>query len=320
MKLLVIRLSSIGDILLTTPILRALRENLPTAEIHFLLKKPYMPLLTTCPYVDRIIPWGDPLDLSTYEWIIDLQKNLRSIPFRFRARRYTTFPKKNFAKWLWVRGWTQKPISPIVDRYAMALAPLGISLKSKNLEVFPTRHEIEEAYHKITALPSDRLLWGLGLSATYPTKRWLPGYFLEIAHKLRGSVVLLGGEKEKKIASYLESRLQVPYLNAVGVELRETIALMCHVRGIFTHDTGLMHIARALGLPGVILWGNTSSVFGMGPLPEEPFLPLEVHLSCRPCSKLGYKHCPKGHFSCMRALTPDWVLRRAQSFFESLQA
>ncbi|MGQ9863570.1 MAG: glycosyltransferase family 9 protein [Bacteroidia bacterium] len=320
MKLLVVRLSSMGDILLTTPILRALRENLPTAEIHFLLKKPYAPLLTTCPYVDHVISWGELRDISAYEWVIDLQKNLRTLPFRMQARRYTTFPKKNFTKWLWVRGWTKKPIPPIVERYAMALAPLGITLQSKFLEVFPTRYEIEEAYQKLSSLPKDKPRWGLGLSATYPTKRWLPAYFSEIAHKLQASVVLLGGEKEKEIGLYLESKLKLPCLNAVGMDIRQTIALMGHLNGIFTHDTGLMHIARALGLPGVIFWGNTSSAFGMGPMPEEPFLSLEVELPCRPCSKLGYTYCPKGHFSCMRALTPDWTFRKAQSFFESLQA
>lgn len=317
MKILIIRLSSIGDILLTTPIIRALKTHLPDAELHFLLKPQYQELLQYNPYVDKLLFYRSPLwrmvrSLPSYDVVLDLHRNWRSLFLRLRGRRRYTFPKANWKKWLMVRTKYPFQVEHVVNRYAVALKPLGISLDEGGVDFF-FPPELEEA----VSLDS---YYAIGLSGSYPTKKWLWEYYVEVIDKVAMPVVLLGGASEMKEASQIIASVKEKgkVLNLVDkLSLLEVGAWIKRARLLITHDTGLMHMGATLKTPMITLWGNTVPEFGMTPyrggphvLFENPFVP------CRPCSKLGFQECPKKHFLCMRSIKPELVIAQVQAWLD----
>lgn len=324
MKFLLVRLSSIGDVVLTTPLIRALAECYPQAEIHFLTKAPYVPLLAHHPLLKAVHVWppGPELLRERWEAVIDLQKNLRTLPLRWRLRyrRFTTFPKENLRKWLMVRGWGWWSLRHVVLRYGEALRPWGISPGALGpLEVHVPAAVQDRVEEELAAKGWEAEWLAIGLGGTYATKRWPPVYYREFLRLWGRPVALLGGPSERSLAEELASQAVQPVLVAAGrYDLLQTAALIGRAPLLLTHDTGTAHLAAAMGTPVVVLWGNTVPEFGMGPW-RVPSLNVEARgLRCRPCSKLGYATCPHGHHDCMRSLTPAYVLARVEAFYGSL--
>jgi heptosyltransferase-2 len=308
-KYLVIRFSSIGDIVLTTPILRSLRRGAPSAEIHYLTKPAFAPLLAENPNIDRLhtLPasWHQlrsQLRGEQFTYILDLHKNLRSLRTRWllRSTPAASFPKLTLQKLLSARH--------IVERYAEVLRPLGIPLDDGGLDCYLPASARELARDWCRRKLGTVAPWGIVLGGTYPTKQWPLAYFQTLLDSWQAPVVLLGGPEDQPAADALAARLQVPCLNAAGrSDLNVSAALLEQCSAVLAHDTGLMHIAAALGKPVYALWGNTAPELGMTPY-KTPHLNLEnTGLYCHPCSRLGHERCPEGHFRCMRALTPEYV-------------
>lgn len=315
-RFLVLRFSSIGDVLLTTPILRSLAAARPGAEIHVATKPAYAELLRHHPAVTQVhefdsslVRFGERLRAIGFTQVLDLHRNLRT--HRLRADlpgvSWSSFPKRNAEKWLLTNfKMNRLPADEhIVERYARALRPLGIALDDGGLDL----HLSEEAAAKAAAIwaewqPAQPVL-AVVLGATYPTKQWLPEHHLATINAYGAPVLLLGGPAERETADWIARQAQVPILNAAGrFDLLVSAALMQSAALVLTHDTGFMHVAAAFRQPSVVLWGNTVPAFGMGPY-RSPHLNLEVNgLGCRPCSKLGKGRCPRGHFRCMRDITP----------------
>jgi len=322
-RFLVIRLSSMGDIVLTTPILRALREKYPQAEIHYLTRQAYTALLQHNPHLSALHVWppSEGLRATAWDGVIDLQKNLRTWRLRFllRYKRWTTFPKKNLRKWLSVRLRRPFPVAHVVRRYGEALRPWDISPDSLGpLEIYvpvEVRARVRAQLDEVHAGP-----WlAFGLGGTYPTKKWPPLYKLYFINKLGWPVILLGGSAEAEEAAFLQEKAEVPVVVGAGrYSLLETAAAIAESALVISHDTGTAHLAAAFRKPTGVLWGNTVPAFGMTPW-QTPHLNLEVPgLSCRPCSKLGFAKCPRGHHNCMRALTPDYVLYQVKAFWAQI--
>ena len=326
-KILIIRLSSIGDIVLTTPVLRSLRACFPESQIHYLIKAQYQELLEYCPHIDQLhvfrgnlretIPQ---LRAEKYDVIIDLHKNLRSHLIRWGLSVKTfSFDKLNWEKFVLTRFKINKlPPVHIVERYAQAILPLGCKLDQEGLEIFIPETLRESAagdlYNKLSVRPV-----GVVIGAKYGTKRWPKEYFVDLLNRLERPVLLIGGEEDFKRGKFIAENLEVPCINMIGLaSLLESAALLNQCDFIITHDTGMMHIASALGKRIYSLWGNTTPEFGMSPYKTDHSI-LEVkNLDCRPCSKIGYERCPKGHFRCMMDLSPDqvWsVIREKESKF-----
>lgn len=324
MNFLLIRLSSMGDVVLTTPLIRALHERFPEAKLHFLTKRPYMPILAHHPLLYAVHAWGEHVGLYHERWtgVIDLQKNLRTLPLRWRLRyeRFTTFPKENRKKWLMVRWKRAIPIRHVVERYGEALRPWGITSEALGPLEIHIPPEVEskvqaELAHKLPSVP-----WiAVGLGGTYQTKRWLPEYFQTLLSRLELPVILLGGKAEEIEARFIAEGLPVPVVLGAGrYSVLETAAAIKAASVLLSHDTGTAHLGAAVGTPTVVLWGNTIPAFGMTPW-RVPYLGIEAeHLACRPCSKLGFDRCPKQHHDCMRALTPDYVEKRVRAFLYML--
>jgi lipopolysaccharide heptosyltransferase II len=320
-KILIIRFSSIGDIVLTTPVVRCLKQQLK-AEIHFLTKKPFRSILDANPNVDKvyaikskIAEISQELKREQYDWVIDLHHNLRSLQVKLLLRTANrSFDKINFQKWLMVRfKWNVLPHTHIVHRYLDTVKKLGVQYDGQGLDYFiPEAQELP-----LRNLATDQNLSpelrnalqpgqyiALVIGAAHATKRLPVKKLIEICQGIQQPIVLLGGPDDRQAAEQIAQASGPHVVNTCGqYSLHQSASLVRQAQQVITHDTGLMHIAAALRKPIVSVWGNTIPEFGMTPFyPDgmEKNTTVEVKkLSCRPCSKIGFDACPQGHFHCM---------------------
>jgi ADP-heptose:LPS heptosyltransferase len=313
-KLLIIRLSSIGDIILTTPIIRCLKKQLSDVEVHYLTKKQYVPLLEANPYIDKLYSIIEKIDeiipelkKENYDQVIDLHKNFRSKGVILKLQKpSTSFNKINIEKWLIVNLKINRlPKIHIVDRCFQAVEKLGVKNDNLGLDYFiPTRDQVD-----IKSLPVFHQAGFIGwvIGAKFNTKVYPEEKIIEACKRTDKPIVLLGGPEDAEKGERIKNEVGDTIYNSCGkLNINQSASLIKQAEKIITNDTGLMHIAAAFKKEIISLWGNTIPEFGMFPyMPgnEKRSHILEVKgLSCRPCSKLGYNKCPKGHFKCMNDL------------------
>jgi len=304
-KFLIIRFSSIGDIVLTTPVVRCLKNQFQEAEIHYLTKRRNLDLLEANPYIDKIHLFGDSLTetiqelkAEKYDYVIDLHNNLRSLRVKLGLKvKSFSFNKLNIRKLLLTKFRINTlPKSHIVDRNLQTLSYFNIMNDGKGLDHFIP----DEDEFPLSQLP-EKFRNGylvLVLAGTYSTKR-------------------MPVEKYRRLIS--ETQLHWKIGNVIDftgkLRINQSASLVKNSRIVISNDTGLMHIAAAYHKKILSVWGNTSPVFGMYPyMPARESEILEVKgLSCHPCSKIGYHKCPKKHFRCMNDIPEDriieWVKR-----------
>ncbi|MEM0999800.1 MAG: glycosyltransferase family 9 protein [Bacteroidota bacterium] len=326
-KILIIRLSSIGDIVLTSPVIRSLRRCQPEARIHFLTKEAYAPLLAHHPGIDQLHLFAGDLNATVrelraegFDYVLDLHRSLRSRLIKARLRvPASTYEKDRWPILLYMRfRWGQLPTRHTVERYATALQPLGCGLDGEGLEFFlPEEMRARAARRVATQFPGQPPI-AVVLGGKFATKKWPTAHFIDLLNELSQPVILIGGPAEAEEAQEIAAAINVPSYVAAGQGgLLDSAALMTTAQLVITHDTGLMHIAVALRLPVCSLWGSTVPEIGFAPYRAENAL-LVQHpgpLDCRPCSKLGHAECPKGHFRCMRELTVERVQAAIQDRF-----
>lgn len=316
MKILIIRFSSIGDIVLTTPVVRCLSRQIKNAEIHFLTKDKFKSVLNGNPYINRIITIKEKADevnqtllKEKYDVIIDLHHNFRSakVSRMLQTKRYN-FPKLNVKKWIYVQlGINLLPPLHIVDRYFMAVKHLSVENDLQGLDFFIGRQAMENARNQIVSFCNGSFIaWVLG--AQHGTKKLPSAKIIELIHQSRHKFVLLGGNSEIEEGEKIALNFPGKVLSLCGkLSLEESAAAIQISDKVMTNDTGLMHIAAALKKEIHSFWGSTVPEFGMYPyLPGKEtlnFIYENRDLSCRPCSKIGFKKCPEGHFKCMNDLT-----------------
>lgn len=334
MKILILRFSSIGDIVLTTPVPRVLKTQLEGAEIHYAIKKQYADLVRNNPYVDKVhelekelSPLIAVLKREKFDCVIDLHNNLRTriIKWRLGVRSYS-FHKLNIEKWMLVNLKINKlPNLHIVDRYLATAKPLGVKNDALGLDYFiPEKDEVPLEW-----LPETHrkgyVAYAIG--AQHETKKLPLNRMIELCDKINKPIVLLGGKEDRdngdKIQAFFEKHegshayeqglqelgKKTIIYNACGLyNLNQSASLVKQARYVFAHDTGLMHIAAALKKEVFSIWGSTIPSFGMYPY-RTKFTVLEnSKLDCRPCSKIGFDKCPKGHFKCMNEMVFDFYL------------
>jgi ADP-heptose:LPS heptosyltransferase len=311
-KILIIRFSSIGDIILTTPVVRCLATQLPDVEVHYLTKKSYAPILTNNPYIKKVIE----LDLSlnmlipqlkteNYDHIVDLHKNMRSIYTLARLHKpFTTFSKLNLRKLLLVISGINL-LSPIhiTERYLKAVRRFGVSNDDKGLDFFiPETDEVG-----INFFPDifQKGYIGFVIGGKFNTKILPAEKVIDVIRNVKAPVILLGGAEDFNRGEEIKKESGDRVFNACGqFSMMQSASLVKQATAIATNDTGLMHIAAAFNKKIVSIWGNTIPEFGMYPyMPKgkagDSFISEVKGLKCRPCSKIGYGKCPKGHFRCM---------------------
>ena len=310
MKILVIRFSSIGDVVLTTSVLRCLKLQ-TNAEIHFITKEGFKSVLKDNPYIDKLITIKssikeveNDLKQEKYDWVIDLHKNIRTLSLKHKLKVPSrSFPKLNKEKWLFVKFKINKmPKVHIVDRYFETVKHLGVVNDNLPGDFFiATESEVNIQ----TTFGITQKFVAIAIGAQFATKRLPFAKLKEVISNINSPIILVGGPTDTELAtSIMETFPSKQILNACGgFSLQQSASIVSQASVLLTNDTGLMHIAACFKTQIVSVWGNTVPDLGMYPyLPNHNEL-YSIHqvenLSCRPCSKIGYKKCPKGHFNCM---------------------
>lgn len=297
MKVLVLRFSSIGDIVLASPVFRALHHQLPEqSKVHFLCKEQFAGINEHNPYISKQWTFAkDPLEVIEelrkvgFDHIIDLQNNYRSNRFSRKLSAVThRLNKLNIKKWLLVRvGVDLLPTVHIVDRYMNTLSSLEVQKDEKGLDYFfpPGFGLSDEIKSKVN---KRFVLFALG--GAHEGKRLLSKQWAGIALRSDLQIVLVGGEADVQQAREVVNGSQGNVLNLCGkVSLHESAFLTSKAEAVVSGDTGMMHIATAMGAKVISLWGCTVPKFGMYPYKAHPqsVIVEPKDRSRRPCSKLG---------------------------------
>lgn len=312
LKILIIRFSSIGDIVLTSPVIRALKNQLG-AEIHYLTKPAFAAIPEANPAVTCVHRLQDDwkgmiaeLKRESFDAVVDLHSNLRS----FRVKQDLQVPSYNFRKlnlrkWFLVRlKWNILPDVHIVDRYFDAVKPLGVKPDTLGLDFpIPEKERVDVCDH----FGLDPLTYTcIAVGAAHTTKCLTRDQLIEITNRITTPVILMGGPGDiSKAEEIVHKSTNQNVKNACGkFSILESGSILQQALHILNFDSGLMHISSALQKEQIVVWGNTVPDFGMYPYygnSESKAINFEVKgLSCRPCSKIGFEKCPKGHFKCMQ--------------------
>jgi len=328
MKFLIIRFSSIGDIVLTTPVARCLKKQVPDAAVHFLTKQSFATIVESNPYIDKVHllahSWDTvvhELKQENYDYIIDLHHNLRTLRLRNDLGiKSFAFNKLNIQKWIYTNfKWNLMPDLHIVDRYMKTIESFGVKNDEEGLDYFiPVKDEVKQK-----DIPASHHAGYIGvvIGAVHNTKKLPVEKLKELCSKIDHPVIVLGGKEDNENGKQIASVDPVKIYNACGkFNLNESADLVRKAKLIITHDTGLMHIAVAFRKKIISVWGNTVPEFGMYPYYGKwqianAFFEIR-NLPCRPCSKIGYNKCPRRHFKCMRQISMDAIAETARQFLK----
>jgi heptosyltransferase-2 len=307
--ILVVRFGALGDVVLTTPLLRALHRAHPDARVTMVTKAEWAPLLEGHPHVTQVVPFhpGTPLRSlarrlrdEAWDHRLDLHGSLRSRALRrLVGGRWHGWhkPRVRRALRVWAGIRTGPPIQPVAEQYFASVRPLGIVPDGGPPEIHPTESAERAAAAVLPAGP----FVALAVGASRPTKRWPPAHWNRLASLLQGrglATVAVGSTDDRgRIATATD---------ASGIGLGPTAAVLRRAAVVVAHDSGLMHLATGVGTPVVALFGPTDPALGYGPYRAAADV-LARDLPCRPCSVYGSAHCPLRHQRCMIELMPETV-------------
>jgi ADP-heptose:LPS heptosyltransferase len=329
MRLLFIRFSSIGDIVFTTPAIRCAKQQIPGVEIHFLTKASMKAVTEANPYIDQFHYFDKDLQATInhlktckFDYIIDLHKNYRT----YQIQKALGIPSLSYKKLSLQKFLLTKlhlnymPDRHIVDRSIDALSSLGVVNDDKGLDYFIP----QDTLLKANALP-DAFAAGyiaLVIGASYATKKLPVPALQNLCHKIPYPIVLIGGNEDQEEGAAVEAINPIKIFNACGkFNLHESAILVKQARTVISHDTGFLYIACAFHKKTVAIWGATSPA-----LQVEPYYPtntnsyfnsIVTNLPCQPCSNYGTKHCPQGHFACMKQQDLQSIADKAIAYFKA---
>lgn len=339
-RILVVRLSSIGDIILTTPLLRSLKETYPQASITFVVKKPYAALLEGSPLVDELIAFDKnegfhgwrrlkkSLKQQHFDLYLDIHGSLRSRFLRIGigSQLTATYPKYLFRRYMLIffRINLYQQLMPVYLRYFESVKKLGIRYDGKGTEIHVPRTDSDAVSARLNDLgwqPAQQLVV-ICPGATYSNKQWNKEGFAETARVLANTgalVILHGGKDDVNLCGEIAEKAGPGALSLAGqLSLSGSAALFKHSALVIANDSGMLHLAQSQKTPVVGIYGPTSKELGFYPLPMNSLV-VETDLPCRPCTPKGLNHCPKKHFRCMNDISPTQVIDAALSFLKKAQ-
>ncbi len=326
MKILLMRFSAIGDVVLTTPAIRMLRNRYPHAQIDMVVKPEIKSLLETNPHLNHLFTlpspfsWREVLALAKrlrsnhYDWIVDWQKHTKSYVLSWLVgRKIGRYPKYSVQRFFLVyfkKNYYRKVV-PVSLRYLSALKPLKVEDDGQGAEIFVPKGIEDNLMKKWNLKPET--YWVLAPGGGRATKRWPLSYFKTLAEQMQKTLgldlVVVGGKTDSFLCEEIFRGNSGNIQNLCGkTSLLETTAVLKNSSGLVTNDTGVMHMASAFSKPVVALFGPTVKEFGFFPF-RTPNIVLEKPLECRPCSFHGTDKCPLEHFRCMREIYPEEVLK-----------
>lgn len=323
-RILIIRLSSLGDALLSTPLIRSIKTQHPETQIDFLVREEYKSVLQFNPNINflYVLSRSEKMKLLTetlkknnYDFVIDLQNNFRSRLIRNALGKKTfSFKKPVIEKYLLVRFKINlfKKLKTITELYAESVPEF--KLDGKGLELFlpdNVQPQLNVNGNYIGFTPGSK----------HFTKRWLEEYFVELGNELVKNdftPVIFGGRDDKEICEKISKGVSGSINLCNDNDLYQTSADMKMCKLVVCNDSGLMHAAAASGVPVVAIFGSSVKEFGFTPYGVRNLILENNSLSCRPCSHIGRSNCPKKHFKCMKELTPQIVLGNTLKFLSEL--
>jgi ADP-heptose:LPS heptosyltransferase len=331
MRLLFIRFSSIGDIVFTTPAIRCAKQQIPGVEIHFLTKASMKAVTIANPNIDHFHYFDKDLNATinqlkacNFDYIIDLHKNYRTYQIqKALGVPILSYKKLSLQKFLLTKLHINfLPERHITDRSLDALSALGIVNDGKGLDYFIPK----ETTLQSNALPESFASGYIALviGASYATKKLPVGALQNLCHKIPYPIVLIGGKEDAEEGAAVEAINPIKIFNACGkFNLHESAILVKQARTVISHDTGLLYIACAFHKKTVAIWGATSPALQVAPYyPAELSINTEMYfnsivpnLSCQPCSNYGSKHCPQGHFACMKQQDLQSIADKAIAYY-----
>ncbi len=337
-RILIIRLSSMGDVILTTPLIELAVKTFPLARIDFCTKEKFTSLLRPNPNIHKVIKAKNNLNysalkdlrqlikMSNYNMIIDLQNNLKTIYLRsIQDAKVHVFNKRSIKKFIFVKFGQNllKNEKPIIERYKETIRKYALREDLNSI----TRPEL------FTDPSSDRsienMLQSLGLNAKsklisipsvsgHFTKTYPAEYYAEIINNFpdgNAAFFLTGNGRDSVNIQLIKSltKNKIVYDLCDRLEIEDLNSLIKRCSLVICGDTGPMHIAEAFDIPIVMMAGSSVKEFGFYPQNEKAVVLENNSLKCRPCSHYGKSKCPKGHFKCMKELTPELVLAKINS-------
>lgn len=308
LKILVVRFSSIGDIVLTSPVVRCLKQQLH-AELHFVTKNSFKSIIEHNPYIDKIYSIKDSVSevkeeiiSEKYDYIIDLHSNIRSSQIKKLGNKSLSYNKQYFKKFLLTTfGIDLLKSKHTVDRYLDPVLSLGVKNDNKGLDFFLSKKDEVD----LSVLNDSYITFAIG--GSHFTKILPTDKIIEICKKQQKQVVLVGGiEDNQRGQEIIKSCKNV--VNACGkYTINQSAFIVKNSDLLITHDTGMMHIASAFNMKIYSVFGGTHTSLGFSPyLPSTENKIIQVEdLNCRPCHRYGRSKCPKGHFKCMKDIDVD---------------
>ncbi len=321
--ILIVRFSSIGDLVLTTPLLRAIRRRYPLARITFVVREDMADTVRHNPHLTEVVAWRRGSSLLRLAGILrrrawthrlDLHGSLRSHLLRaLVGGRWTTYPKDRRERQLLIQSGGKRgtPLRHVAERYFDAARELGVQPDGGPAEFFPTAAAVAaaDAFLAKHALGMRRQLVALAPGAAHFTKRWPDVHWIALARELASTydLIVVGGPGDRNLGEAIAAAAGSGAANAAGhFTLDGSGALLRRAIRLVAGDTGLLHLATAVGTPVVGLYGPTVEAFGFFPY-RAPFQALQHDLPCRPCSSQGGRACPLGHHDCLVKLLPGEV-------------
>jgi heptosyltransferase-2 len=323
-RVLAVRFSSLGDLVLTTPLLRALRARYPKAEVTMVTRTEYVPLFARNPHVTEVIGYDRSSGLAAlaralrsrrFTHRLDLHGSLRSRVLRWLVGgRWGGYPKRRVARAILIRMKRDvfRDRRHVAERYFDAARGLEVQPDGRPPEVFLDAAAVRAAEQFLAerGLGRHRTLAAVVPGAAHATKQWPERHWQTLVPVLVEDgmdVVVLGGAKERDLGARLAATGGPHAASAAGLfDLQGTAALMRQARCAVAGDTGTMHLATAVGTPVVLLLGPTVGAFGFLPYRARATV-LERDEPCRPCSSQGGARCPLGHHRCLELLDPAQV-------------
>ena len=329
MRILIIRFSSIGDIVLASPVFRCVKQQLEGAEVHFLSKLAFKDVTVANPYIDHFHYFdgdfnkiAEELSQYNFDYVVDLHKNFRTYKLRRRVKsKWVSFKKLSFQKFILTKFRINlMPKRHITLRSLDAVKSLGVKDDGKGLDYFIPEHE-KISYDD---LPGSHYFGYVALiiGASYATKK-MPVYKLkELCSQINFPIVLIGAKEEAEEARLIAEQDPMKIYNSCGkFSLNSSADIVRKAKLVISHDTGLQYIAAAFNKRIFAIWGGTSPQLDVEPFYGTDGLSLHtnfvLNLYCQPCSNYGSNKCPEGHFKCMKNQNIDDMVAKAEVVFNS---
>lgn len=324
----------VGDAIMTTPAIRAIRRNFPSAHITLLAKPWVAPVFAHNPDIDEVMIYQAAGRHGGWKGLLRLAGDLRRRRFDLailfqnafeaallsflagipRRMGFTTDGRTALLTER-IRTWRPLKHGHLIDYYLGLLSGAGMTLHGRQLTLVITPDEQLEAHRYLADKGLPEGLWiGLNPGATFGTaKRWLPDRFVELGRRLiaeqKASILIFGGPGEADLGQWLAAEIGARAIDLCGkTTLRQAMALIGQCDLFVTNDSGLMHVAAALEIPQVAVIGPTDPV-ATGPVNEASrmvYLPEACEFS--PCMK---PHCPIVDHRCMTAISVELVMQTA---------